>query len=136
MLAIFGHKATSGKGLENPVLLLRINLVNYNRAINSLISPSTTQLILIILHLLQQQKLQRLLSYIQNTPDKNPSAMSDGPPQLGEIPQQSEISVPTLKSTMETNGSSAGNGPQPASNTSLQNAKDNIYNSEVRSLPC
>lgn len=61
--------------------------------------------------------------------------MSDGPPQLGEIPQQSEISVPTLKSTMAANGSSAANGPQPASNTSLQNAKDNIYNSEVRSLP-
>lgn len=62
--------------------------------------------------------------------------MSDGPPQLGEIPQQSEISVPTLKSTMETNGPSAGNGPQPDSNTSIQNAKDTIYNSEVRSLPC
>lgn len=62
--------------------------------------------------------------------------MSDGPPQLGEIPQQSEISVPTLKSTMETNGSSAGNGPHPDSNASIENAKDSIYNSEVRSWPC
>lgn len=58
--------------------------------------------------------------------------MSDGPPQLGEIPQQSEIIVPTLKSTMAANGSSTGNVPQPTSNTSLQNAKDNIYNSKVR----
>lgn len=62
--------------------------------------------------------------------------MSDGPPQLDEIPQQSEISVPTLKSTMETNGPSAGNGPRSDSNTSIQNTKDSIYNSEVSSWPC
>jgi hypothetical protein len=52
--------------------------------------------------------------------------MSDAPPQLGEIPQQSEMSVPTLSSNMDSNTTANGNG-------SVQNAKDTMYNSQVSS---
>ena len=45
----------------------------------------------------------------------------DAPPQLGEIPQRSELRVPTLQSNMNDN---------PA-NSSLQSTKDAIYDSEV-----
>lgn len=51
--------------------------------------------------------------------------MTDAPPQLGEIPQRSEMSVPTLQSNLDNNTSST-NG-----NASIQNAKDSIYNSKV-----
>ena len=47
--------------------------------------------------------------------------MADAPPQLGEIPQRSELSVPTLQSNMSDN---------PA-NGSLQNTKDALYDSKV-----
>ncbi|MCJ1228755.1 hypothetical protein MMC12_005418 [Toensbergia leucococca] len=51
--------------------------------------------------------------------------MSDAPPQLGDIPQRSEMTVPTLKSNADygTNG-----------NSSVQNVKDTMYSSEV-SIP-
>lgn len=51
--------------------------------------------------------------------------MTDAPPQLGEIPQRSEMSVPTLQSNLDNQNAST-NG-----NTSIQNAKDSIYTSEV-----
>ena len=44
--------------------------------------------------------------------------MADAPPQLGEIPQRSELSVPTLQSNMNDN-------------RSLQNTKDALYESKV-----
>ena len=44
--------------------------------------------------------------------------MADAPPQLGEIPQRSELSVPTLQSNM-------------SDNRSLQNTKDALYESKV-----
>ena len=47
--------------------------------------------------------------------------MADAPPQLGEIPQRSELSVPTLHSNMSNN---------PA-NGSLQSTKDTLYDSKV-----
>ena len=53
--------------------------------------------------------------------------MSDAPPQLGEIPQQSEMSVPTLSSTVDSNTATNGNA-------SVQNAKDSIYNSQVSTM--
>lgn len=53
----------------------------------------------------------------------------DVPPQLGAIPKNSEFSVPTLSSTAADSKMST-----PATNgtNGLQNAKDTIYNSEVR----
>ena len=59
--------------------------------------------------------------------------MSDAPPQLGEIPQQSELNVPTIKSQDDANASTNGSGGYNVTAT-YQNAKDSVYNSEVRSL--
>lgn len=58
--------------------------------------------------------------------------MSDAPPQLGEIPQQSELNVPTIKSHNDGNASANGTGNYnvPAS---YQHAKQSLYNSEVSS---
>lgn len=53
--------------------------------------------------------------------------MTDVPPQLGEISHPSDITVPTLQSTMADNVSTNGN-------PSIQNAKDTVYSSEVG--PC
>ncbi|KAL8795612.1 MAG: hypothetical protein Q9195_001850 [Heterodermia aff. obscurata] len=47
--------------------------------------------------------------------------MADAPPQLGEIPQRSELSVPTLQSNMADN----------SANGSLQNTKDALYDSKT-----
>lgn len=56
--------------------------------------------------------------------------MSDAPPQLGEIPQQSELHVPTIKS--QTDADSSVNGNRSFNSTSsYQNAKESLYNSEV-----
>lgn len=145
------QKPTSGKGPKNPVLphrqqllLLSVsNQVNTTGQRNSLISSTHNPFIFVILqaHTTKQPrpppttKSCKDFCLLPKTPRENPSAMSDGPPQLGEIPQQSEISVPVLKSNMESNGPSAGNGSHSDSNTSIQNAKDSIYNSEVSSWP-
>lgn len=51
--------------------------------------------------------------------------MEDAPPQLGNIPQYSEMNIPTL-------GSQHGNtGTQPGANgnASFQNAKESVINS-------
>lgn len=47
--------------------------------------------------------------------------MTDTPPQLGQIPQQSGFRIPTLTSNME-----GSNGPQQ-----VENAKASIYDSKV-----
>lgn len=48
--------------------------------------------------------------------------MTDQPPQLGEIPQRSELHIPTLSSSnMDSN----------PSNDSFQGAKNTIYDSKV-----
>lgn len=47
--------------------------------------------------------------------------MTDAPPQLGEIPQSSQFRVPTLQSNMDSN----------SSNSDVQSAKNNLYNSQV-----
>lgn len=127
------------------LLILSVsNQVNTAGQRNSLISSTHKPFIFVILqaHTTKQprppptNKSCKDFCHLPKTPRENPSAMSDGPPQLGEIPQQSEISVPVLKSNMESNGPSAGNGFHSDSNTSIQNAKDSIYNSEVSSWPC
>ena len=51
--------------------------------------------------------------------------MADTPPQLGSIPQHSEMNIPTLSSTTDSTPATA-NG-----NNSVQNAKDTVSNSEV-----
>lgn len=56
--------------------------------------------------------------------------MSDAPPQLGEIPQQSELHVPTIKTQHDANASTNGSGNYNATST-YQSAKDSVYNSEV-----
>lgn len=54
--------------------------------------------------------------------------MNDQPPQLGSIPQHSEMSIPTLRSNdMDTNYGAR-------SNQSTQNAKDTMYSSQVSIL--
>lgn len=60
--------------------------------------------------------------------------MSDAPPQLGEIPQQSELNVPTIKSQNDGNAASNGTGNFNAT-ASYQNAKQSLYHSEV-SIRC
>ena len=78
-----------------------------------------------ILHL--HSKLLTTVSYFLDTVQDHITAeMSEAPPQLGEIPQQSEMSVPTLSSTMDSNTTANGG-------TSVQNAKDSIYSSQVSS---
>jgi len=52
--------------------------------------------------------------------------MSDAPPMLGDIPQHSEMNIPTLSSTNDSTDTLIANG-----NTSLENAKAAVYNSEV-----
>lgn len=52
--------------------------------------------------------------------------MTDAPPQLGEISHSSELKVPTVQTNMDGNTYTNGN-------TTLQDAKDNVYNSKVRS---
>jgi hypothetical protein len=64
-------------------------------------------------------------------------SMSDAPPQLGDIKQHSELSVPTLSSSDTTASStrtaaSNGNGKL---NVAVQNAKETIVNSEVCCCP-
>ena len=54
------------------------------------------------------------------------NTQADSPPQLGEIPHPSEMRIPTLSST---NGTSGVNG-----NTSMEDAKNAVYGSEVRSI--
>lgn len=56
--------------------------------------------------------------------------MSDAPPQLGEIPQQSELNVPTIKTQHDANASTNGSGGYNPP-TTYQNAKEGLYNSEV-----
>ena len=51
--------------------------------------------------------------------------MTDSPPQLGQIPQQSGFKIPTLSSDME-----GSNGSQQ-----VANAKESIYNSKVGFSP-
>jgi hypothetical protein len=61
--------------------------------------------------------------------------MADAPPQLGEIPQQSELNVPTMKSQTDGNdayGNGHGNGNFSANNP-YQNVKETLYHSEVSS---
>lgn len=73
-------------------------------------------------------KAARDFSYLPDTVQDHITAeMSEAPPQLGEIPQQSEMSVPTLSSTMDNNTTANGG-------TSVQKAKDSIYNSQVSSM--
>lgn len=146
------HKPTSRKGPKNPVLLTNHQLIFLSVSTSSWIrtgkkfpylsTPQTHSLFSSFSKpTTQNSPTSNNKSYIGfwylfKTSREIPSVMSDGPPQLGEIPQQSEISVPTLKSTMGTNGPSAGNDLHSDSNTSIQNAKDSIYNSEVSSWPC
>ena len=55
--------------------------------------------------------------------------MSDAPPQLGDIPQYSEMNIPTLSST---NGNSANyNAPTANGSSAMENVKATVYNSEV-----
>jgi hypothetical protein len=59
--------------------------------------------------------------------------MADAPPQLGEIPQQSELNVPTMKSQIDGNAAYGnGNGNFNANNP-YQNVKESLYHSEVSS---
>lgn len=80
LLRLFGHKATSGKGFKNPVLptyyshhrsnfFVRINLVNNKRS-NKFPFLFIHNPLIFITILLQQQKLQRLLLFFQNTQRK------------------------------------------------------------------
>lgn len=55
--------------------------------------------------------------------------MSDAPPVLGDIPQHSEMNIPTLASTNGTN-----DGPTVNGNSALESAKASVYNSEVSCL--
>ena len=55
--------------------------------------------------------------------------MNDQPPQLGSIPQHSEMTIPTLRSNdIDTNYGARSN------NQSTQNAKDTMYSSQVSVL--
>ena len=55
--------------------------------------------------------------------------MSDAPPQLGDIPQYSELNVPTLSST---NGNATNyNNPTTNGSATMENVKASVYNSEV-----
>ncbi|MCJ1483095.1 hypothetical protein MMC06_003261 [Schaereria dolodes] len=56
--------------------------------------------------------------------------MSGSPPQLGEIPHPSEMNIPTLRSN-DNNGSFSA--PTTNGTSSLQNARDSMYNSESSS---
>jgi hypothetical protein len=56
--------------------------------------------------------------------------MSDAPPQLGDIPQHSEMNIPTLSTT--TGGGSTFEQPTTTNGSAtLQNAKDTVYTSKV-----
>ena len=49
------------------------------------------------------------------------------PPQLGDIPQHSEINIPTLSST----GNGGATHPTANGNQSVENTKNAVYSSEV-----
>ena len=49
------------------------------------------------------------------------------PPQLGDIPQHSEMHIPTLSST----GNGEASYPTANGNQSVENAKNAVYSSEV-----
>ncbi len=53
--------------------------------------------------------------------------MEDAPPQLGNIPQYSEMNIPTLQSNAHNRAAQ----PSANGNPSLQNAKDSMMSSEV-----
>ena len=56
--------------------------------------------------------------------------MADGaPPQLGDIPQYSEMHIPTLSST--GNNGAASTQPTANGNSSVENTKNAVYSSEV-----
>ena len=52
------------------------------------------------------------------------------PPQLGDIPQHSEMHIPTLSST----GNGGATQPTANGNSSFESAKSTMYTSEVMAL--